>query len=391
EYKAKGKFFFFLWPWSIRKDLAFIVEGGGRYVSVHDVIDVRRKLSIEPEIGVENSDLLESAVAKSEHLRVGDIIEAADSKHTENSFDSVHSTLCTIANDSAIYLRVRTMALELLLMLSVTRGMLNTLLSVLYMLLFRFAVDQSLSIRPSLVRLRRMRHEVRLDLPSQRNQTLRVSVAPAVGKPRRISIGADESFLYFHSEKGITKIGTGLNHTDPGFVAGQVRECRGNEKSSICVIGDKIYRSTNIVSVDKTIKLAGAMLEIGQVLRNGEGTYTTANNNHVYFGHNEMEGYSDASAASTSKTNDEKKPEHDKKKKEVDDSADLEATLAQARTVMDQIVENMREQLASEWDSTGNAERPEKSSEKKTKSDGICKQQKGQIGVKRASCVVEDI
>ncbi|ETO03210.1 hypothetical protein RFI_34200, partial [Reticulomyxa filosa] len=224
----------------------------------------------------------------------------------ENSFDSVHSTLYTIANDSAIHLRVRTMALELLLVLSVTRGTLNTLLSVLYMLLFRFAVDQSLSIRPSLVRLRRMRREVRLDLPSQRNQTLRVSVAPAVGKPRRISIGTDESFLYFHSEKGITKIGTGLNNTNPGFVAGQVREYRGNEKSSICVIGDKIYyRSTNIAPASLIVLSTETLLEIGHVLRNGEGTYATADNRD-----------SEASAASTSKTGDEKEPEHDEEKKE---------------------------------------------------------------------------
>ncbi|ETO04684.1 hypothetical protein RFI_32713 [Reticulomyxa filosa] len=107
-----------------------------------------------------------------------------------------------------------------------------------------------------------------------------------------------------------------------------------------------------------------------------------------------MEGDSEASAASTSKTGDEKEPEHDEEKKEVDDSADHEATLAQARTVMDQIIESeennapeeelemlenqydslmnslpqdMREQLASEWDSTSNAERPEKSSEKSEK------------------------
>ncbi|ETO07660.1 hypothetical protein RFI_29731 [Reticulomyxa filosa] len=179
---------------------------------------------------------------------------------------------------------------------------------------------------------------MRLDLPSQRNQTLRVNVAAALDSSRCVSIGTDDNYLYFHSRKGVTKIGTGLNNTNPGFVIGQVREYRGNERSSICVIGDKIYyRSTNIAPASLIVLSTETLLEIGHVLRNGEGTYPTADNSHVCFGHSELEEEfgEDATATTATTATTENKESSDEKKRE---SPDYETIRAQARAIMEQIV-----------------------------------------------------
>ncbi|ETO26219.1 hypothetical protein RFI_10921 [Reticulomyxa filosa] len=261
----------------------------------------------------------------------------------ESSFDSVHATLYSIANNDNVDLTIRTMSLELLLMLSVTRGTLSTLLSVLYMLLFRvelymyFSANQLFSMRPSLVRLRKMHREVQLELPSQRNLMLRVNATVAIGNSRKLSMGTDDNYLYFHSEKGITKIGTGLNNTNPGFVSGQIREYRANEKSSICVIGNKIYyRSTNIAPASLIVLSTETLTEIGHVLRNGEGTYPTANNSHVCFGHSEMEEKTEVVDESTNKVDDEK---NEKDSKEAEENGTgFEHIRRRMRRIMDQIV-----------------------------------------------------
>ncbi|ETO26161.1 hypothetical protein RFI_10971 [Reticulomyxa filosa] len=135
-----------------------------------------------------------------------------------------------------------------------------------------------------------MRREMRFNLPSQRNQVMKVNVTPAIGSLRKLAMATDDGYLYCHSERGITKIGTGLNNSSPGFVVGQIREYRSNEKSSICVIGDKIfYRSANIAPASLIVLSTETLTEIGHVLRNGKGTYITADNSHVCFGHNEVE------------------------------------------------------------------------------------------------------
>ena len=61
----------------------------------------------------------------------------------EDSFDSVHDTLFSIVSNIQ-YIKndlIRSTCLELLLIISVTRGTLNTLLSVIYLLLFKFNIN----------------------------------------------------------------------------------------------------------------------------------------------------------------------------------------------------------------------------------------------------------
>ena len=91
----------------------------------------------------------------------------------------------------------------------------------LYIFQKKFETTQTLKVRPSVVRLRSMRREIRLDLPSYRNQILKTSIINAVGN--HLSATTDGSHLYIHSSKGICKIGTGLNNTSPGFIVGEIR------------------------------------------------------------------------------------------------------------------------------------------------------------------------
>ena len=53
----------------------------------------------------------------------------------------------------------------------------------------------------------------------------------------------------------------------------------GSERSSIACIGDKIYyRSNNIAPASLIVLSTQTLTEIGHVLRNGKGTYPTADN-----------------------------------------------------------------------------------------------------------------
>ena len=206
----------------------------------------------------------------------------------ENSFDAVHETLMQIAIDSDVRLQIRAICLELLLQISVTRGTLNTLLSVIYLLLFKFDCGQVLSCRSSLVRLREMRREIRLDLPSYRNQLLKASIVDAIGS--HTTMTTDGSYLYLHSSKGLFKIGTGLNNTSPGFVIGEIRGYRSSEKASLSCVNDKLYfRSANIAPAKMIVLSTETLTEIGHILRNGKGSYPTCNNKQIQFGYTDFE------------------------------------------------------------------------------------------------------
>ena len=84
------------------------------------------------------------------------------------------------------------------------------------MLLYKFDSLQILSCLSSLVRLREMRREIRLDLPSYRNQLLKASIVNAIGSHKTMTTAGN--YLYLHSSKGSFKIGTGINNTSPDSV-----------------------------------------------------------------------------------------------------------------------------------------------------------------------------
>eukprot|EP01084_Bolivina_argentea_P162718 283132_1 len=61
----------------------------------------------------------------------------------ENAFDSVNKTLFQIAGNKSAHKLIRYKCLEILLMLAVTRATLSILLSVIYLLLFKFNANQN--------------------------------------------------------------------------------------------------------------------------------------------------------------------------------------------------------------------------------------------------------
>ena len=207
---------------------------------------------------------------------------------SEKAFDSIHLALETIAMDDTHDILIRKTCLELLLSISVTRGTLNTLMTVIYLILFKFKSNERISCRNNLVRLRKMRRESTLDLPSNKNQINKSSISQGIGE--NTCFGSDGSFIYTHSSKGITKIGTGINNTSPGFVEAKIKGYRGQEKASIVVIGNKIYyRSANLAPASLIILSVDNLQEIGHVLRNGKGTYKSKilNDERVRFGYDD--------------------------------------------------------------------------------------------------------
>ena len=95
-----------------------------------------------------------------------------------------------------------------------------------------------------------MKRMIRLDLPNKQNQCMRASILNVIdNSTNHCSITTDNNgqYLYIHSNKGICKIGTGINGTSPGSLISQISKYRASEKSSIACIDDKIYyRSANI-------------------------------------------------------------------------------------------------------------------------------------------------
>ena len=70
-------------------------------------------------------------------------------------------------------------------------------------LAFKFDASQVLTCRPSIVRLREMRIEIRLDI-SYHNQLSKASIVHGVSSHTRIT--TDGSHLYLHSSKGYLKL-----------------------------------------------------------------------------------------------------------------------------------------------------------------------------------------
>ena len=61
------------------------------------------------------------------------------------------------------------------------------------------------------------------------NNNINISKYHNIKQSDNISLTTDDSYLYIHSNKGISKIGTGLNNTSPGFLEGQLRGYRSSE------------------------------------------------------------------------------------------------------------------------------------------------------------------
>ena len=209
----------------------------------------------------------------------------------ENAFDSVNKTLFNIASNKLSHKLIRHKCLELLLMLSVSRATLSILLSVIYLLLFEFNDSKQDIFRHnillnSIIEFRKMKRMIRLDLPNKRNQILRASILNVCDNVSHCSMTTDGEYLFIHSTKGISKIGTGINNTSPGSLIQQIPKYRSSEKSSIACIDNRIYyRSANISKFCEAIVIdTESLLEIGYIKRDGKGTVATADNSNVHFG-----------------------------------------------------------------------------------------------------------
>ncbi|ETO07686.1 hypothetical protein RFI_29704, partial [Reticulomyxa filosa] len=118
---------------SIRKDLGDsshsllkVTVGSGVYMMLSTLEDNARA---NPKLALRILTYLKSQLQNVTPCELETSSKLPIPSIAENSFDSVHATLCSIADDSSVNLKIRTMALELLLMVSVARGTLNTLLS----------------------------------------------------------------------------------------------------------------------------------------------------------------------------------------------------------------------------------------------------------------------
>ena len=65
----------------------------------------------------------------------------------------------------------------------------------------------------ALTAFRRMKRTLRLDLPSKQNRILRASMLSVADHGKHCSMATDGDYLYVHSAKGISKMGTGVNNT----------------------------------------------------------------------------------------------------------------------------------------------------------------------------------
>lgn len=197
------------------------------------------------------------------------------------AFDAVNIALLEVANDDKTSQAVRNRCVELLMGMAVSCSSLSYFLAVLKLLLFPVAPVKSLSVLELLHKFNAMRHDVHMEPPTEENHEVRASVTELV-ESSRIAMATDGTHLYTHSRAGLFKVGTGKNGTIPGMVYASVKGYRSYEKSSLACIGTKLYyRSPQIAPAHFLVLDSQLLLEIGQVLPAGNGTYLSNDNSQL--------------------------------------------------------------------------------------------------------------
>jgi hypothetical protein len=172
---------------------------------------------------------------------------------------------------------IRDQCLELLLTLAILCSSLSYILSTLKLLLFLPPSGQAgLQVRAVLAKFRALSRTVHMDQPSSTNFDTRLVLAD-LAEASTFSCCTDGDYLYVHSSVGLMKIGTGAGASTPGQLYVHISGFRSGERSSLaCVGGLLFYRSASLTPAAMLVLSTAHLLEVGQVMRDGSGSFASA-------------------------------------------------------------------------------------------------------------------